>query len=88
MQISLTAEGNFLLTYASGVCVEVPNSPHATAFLYQTLYNESAAEALRAPRHYPSAKEVVAFMRKQAAERKEQVFADYGIDVTALTISI
>ena len=88
MQIELSPDGDFRLTYPSGVSVDVPNSPHAVGYLYKLLFSANEAKAANRRPHYPSAKEVAAYMKAQARERKEQVFKDYGVDVNSLVINI
>ena len=68
MQIALTSEGDFLLTYPSGRSVEVPNSQHACEFLYRILYYGQGARKVENENSYPA--QVVINQWAAAAKRQ------------------
>jgi len=76
MNITLAPSGAFALTLPSGRTITIPNTPHASEFLYKILYD--AEHSVKDQRGYigayPTQAIADAWMRK-AAER-ERVLAD------------
>lgn len=83
MNIDIGADGAFALTLPSGRVLSIPNTPHASAFLYQLLYEAANGGPVRKGwiGTFPTQAIADAWLRKAAAARLETAAEEYGIAI-------
>lgn len=82
MNISLGADGAFALTLPSGRVLSIPNTPHASAFLFSILWDEGhgAPERKGYIGVYPTQAAADAWLRNAARERRDGALERLGIE--------
>lgn len=103
MDISISPSGGFYLTLPSGRKLDIPNTPHASGFIYKILYDANHADQRVTPKGYigqfPTQSVIDTWIKRDnegkeerrqaaAAAARAEMEAQLGVPLDSIVINI